>query len=169
MKILKENDITATFFITAHYVNTATDLVKQMIQYGNAVGNHTVNHACLPNLKDDEIKEEIMKLHNSIYEITGYEMTYFRPPKGEFSERTASLVQSLGYTSVLWSNAYDDWDNSKQGRSNYGKKKVLDHLHNGAIILLHSTSKDNVAMLDSMIKEAKNMGYEFKSLDEFEK
>lgn len=169
LKILKENDITATFFITAHYVNTATDLVKQMIQYGNTVGNHTVNHACLPNLKDDEIKEEIMKLHNSIYEITGYEMTYFRPPKGEFSERTASLVQSLGYTSVLWSNAYDDWDNSKQGRSDYGKKKVLDHLHNGAIILLHSTSKDNVAMLDSMIKEAKNMGYEFKSLDEFEK
>ncbi len=169
LKILKENNVTATFFITAHYVNTATDLVKQMIQNGNTVGNHTVNHACLPNLKDDEIKEEIMKLHNSIYEITGYEMTYFRPPKGEFSERTANLVQSLGYTSVLWSNAYDDWDDSKQGKSEYGKKKVLDNLHNGAIILLHSTSKDNVTMLDGMIKEAKNMGYEFKSLDEFEK
>ena len=140
-----------------------------MIQNGNTVGNHTVNHACLPNLKDDEIKEEIMKLHNSIYEMTGYEMTYFRPPKGEFSERTANLVQSLGYTSVLWSNAYDDWDDSKQGKSEYGKKKVLDNLHNGAIILLHSTSKDNVTMLDGMIKEAKNMGYEFKSLDEFEK
>lgn len=169
LKILKENNVTATFFITAHYVNTATDLVKQMIQNGNTVGNHTVNHACLPNLKDDEIKEEIMKLHNSVYEITGYEMTYFRPPKGEFSERTASIVQSLGYTSVLWSNAYDDWDTSKQGKSEYGKKKVLDNLHNGAIILLHSTSEDNLAMLDSMIKEAQNLGYEFKSLDEFEK
>lgn len=169
LKILKENDVTATFFITAHYVNTATDLVKQMIQNGNTVGNHTVNHACLPSLSDDEIKEEIMKLHNSVYEVTGYEMTYFRPPKGEFSERTASIVESLGYTSVLWSNAYDDWDTSKQGRSDYGKKKVLDNLHNGAIILLHSTSEDNLTMLDSMIKEAKQMGYEFKSLDEFEK
>lgn len=169
LEILKQNDITAAFFVTAHYVNTATDLVKQMIQNGNVVGNHTVNHACLPGLSDDEIKEEIMKLHNSVYEVTGYEMTYFRPPRGEFSERTASLVENLGYTSVLWSNAYDDWDQSKQGRSDYGKKKVLDNLHNGAIILLHSTSQDNVTMLDSLIKEAKEMGYEFKSLEEFEK
>lgn len=169
LKILKENDVTATFFITAHYVNTATDLVKQMIQNGNIVGNHTVNHKSLPSLTDEQIKEEIMTLHNSIYEITGYEMCYFRPPKGEFSERTASIVDSLGYTSVLWSNAYDDWDKTKQGRSEYGKKKVLDNLHNGAIILLHSTSEDNLTMLDSMIKEAKAMGYEFRSLDEFEK
>lgn len=169
LKVLKENDVTAAFFITAHYVNTAPDLVKQMIQNGNIVGNHTVNHACLPGLSDDEIKEEIMKLHNSVYEVTGYEMTYFRPPRGEFSERTASIVDSLGYTSVLWSNAYDDWDTSKQGRSDYGQKKVLDNLHNGAVILLHSTSEDNLTMLDSMIKETKEMGYEFKSLDEFEK
>lgn len=168
LKILKENDVKAAFFITAHYVNTAPDLVKQMIQNGNIVGNHTVNHSCLPGLSDDEIKEEIMKLHNSIYEVTGYEMSYFRPPRGEFSERTASIVKNLGYTSVLWSNAYDDWDNSKQGRSDYGKKKILDNLHNGAVILLHSTSKDNLEMLDSMIKEAKQMGYEFKGLDEFE-
>ena len=169
LKILKENDVKATFFITAHYVNTASDLVKKMIQNGNIVGNHTVNHACLPGLSDEEVKEEIMKLHNSVFEVTGYEMTYFRPPRGEFSERTASIVSDLGYTSVLWSNAYDDWDNSKQGRSDYGKKKVLDNLHNGAIILLHSTSEDNAKMLDSMIKEAKEMGYEFRGLDEFER
>lgn len=46
---------------------------------------------------------------------------------------------------------------------------MLDNLHNGAVILLHSTSEDNLTMLDSMIKEAKEMGYEFKSLSEFEK
>lgn len=168
LKILRENDINATFFITAHYLNTSPDLVKKMIQNGNTVGNHTVNHKCLPELTDEEIKEEIMKMHNAIYEVTGYEMTYFRPPKGEFSERTTSIAKDLGYKSVLWSNAYDDWDNSKQGRSEYGKKKIIDNMHNGAIILLHSTSKDNCEMLDSMIKEVTNMGYKFKSLDEFE-
>ena len=67
-----------------------------------------------------------------------------------------------------YESKYDDWDKDKQGRSDYGKKKVLDNLHNGAVILLHSTSEDNLTMLDSMIKEAKQMGYEFKSLDEFE-
>lgn len=110
-----------------------------------------------------------MNLHTAVYEKFGYEMKYFRPPKGEFSERTISFTNSLGYTSVLWSLAYDDWDESKQNREEYAKKKILDNVHNGAIILLHSNSKDNSNILDSVIKELKATGYEFKSLDEFEK
>lgn len=169
LKALEDNNVTAAFFITGHYLNTATDLVKKMIEGGNVVGNHTVNHKCLPNLSNEEIKDEIMKLHNAVYEKIGYEMTFFRPPKGEFSERTTEYVNSLGYTSVLWSSAYDDWDKTKQGREEYGKKKILDNLHNGAVILLHSTSKDNSVILDSLIKEIKSQGYEIRSLRDFVK
>jgi peptidoglycan-N-acetylmuramic acid deacetylase len=164
---LSENDVTAAFFITGHYLNTAEDLVRKMIENGNIVGNHTVNHKCLPNLTDDEIKDEIMKLHNAVYEKIGYEMTFFRPPKGEFSERTTSLINNMGYTSVLWSSAYDDWDTEKQGREEYGKKKILDNLHNGSVILLHATSKDNSVILDDLIKEIKAQGYEIRSLNDF--
>lgn len=166
---LAENDVKASFFITAHYLNTAGDIVKRMIEEGHIVGNHTVNHKCLPNISDDEIKKEVMDLHNSLYEKFGYEMTYFRPPKGEFSERVISVVKDLGYTTVMWSSAYDDWDKEKQGREEYGKKKILDNLHNGEIMLLHATSQDNSNILDEVIKEIKNQGYEFKSLDEFER
>lgn len=123
----------------------------------------------MPEVELDTIKKEVMNLHTAVYEKFGYEMKYIRPPKGEFSERTISYTNSLGYTTVLWSLAYDDWDENKQGREAYGKSKVLDNLHNGAIILLHSNSKDNANILDSIIKEAKNNGYEFKSLDEFER
>mgnify|MGYP004460572583 FL=1 len=123
----------------------------------------------MPEIELDTIKKEVMNLHTAVYEKFGYEMKYIRPPKGEFSERTISYTNSLGYTTVLWSLAYDDWDENKQGREAYGKSKVLDNLHNGAIILLHSNSKDNANILDSVIKEAKNNGYEFKSLDEFER
>lgn len=168
LKTLKDNNVTATFFITAHYLNTAEDKVLEMIKNGNDVGNHTVNHKCLIDLNDDEIKKEIMNLHTAVLEKTGYEMTYFRPPKGEFSQRVLNTVQSLNYKSILWSNAYDDWDKNKQGRVEYGKNKILDNMHNGCIILLHSTSEDNMNLLDSLIKEVKAMGYEFKSLDEFE-
>ena len=69
----------------------------------------------------------------------------------------------------MWSFAYDDWDENKQGREEYGKKKILDNLHNGEIILLHATSKDNSNILDDVIKQAKEQGYEFKNIDEFEK
>ncbi|MBR2744618.1 MAG: polysaccharide deacetylase family protein [Clostridia bacterium] len=169
LEILKQNDVKATFFITGHYLNTQPDLIKKMIENGNTVGNHTVNHKSIPDIDLDTLKNEVMKLHTAVYEKFGYEMKYFRPPKGEFSERTISFTNSLGYTSVMWSLAYDDWDENKQGREEYGKAKVLENLHNGAIILLHSTSKDNSNILDFIIKEAKKEGYEFRSLDEFER
>lgn len=169
LEVLKQNDVKATFFITAHYLNTQENLVKQMIQEGHIVGNHTVNHKSMPSLTDEQIKEEVQKLHTSIYEKTGYEMKYLRPPMGEYSQRTLAITNGLGYTTVMWSLAYDDWDENKQGREDYGKQKVLNNIHPGAIILLHGNSKDNANILDTCIKEIKSMGYEFKSLDEFVK
>lgn len=169
LDILKENDIKATFFITAHYVNTQPDLVKRMIDEGHIIGNHTVNHYSMPDLTDEKIKKEIQDLHTAIYNKFGYEMKYLRPPMGEYSERTLNTIQSLGYTTVMWSFAYDDWDENKQGREDYAKQKILGNVHNGAVILLHGNSKDNTNVLDVCIKEIKNMGYEFKSLDEFQR
>lgn len=167
LQVLKDNNVKATFFITAHFVNTQEGLVKEMIDDGHIIGNHTVNHKSMPDLTDEKIKSEVMDLHTAIYEKFGYEMKYIRPPKGEFSQRTINTTNQLGYTTVMWSLAYDDWDENKQGREDYAKKKILDNIHPGAVILLHGNSKDNTNVLDHVIKEIKNMGYEFKSLDEF--
>lgn len=168
LEVLKQNNVKACFFITAHYLNTQPDLVKKMIDDGHIVGNHTVNHKSMPEISNETIQTEVMNLHTAVYDKFGYEMKYIRPPKGEFSERTVEYTNSLGYTTVMWSLAYDDWDESKQGRESYGKSKVLDNLHNGAIILLHSNSKDNCNILNDVIAEARNMGYEFDTLDNFE-
>lgn len=169
LEVLKQNEVKAAFFITAHYVNTKPELVEKMIQEGHTIGNHTVNHKSMPSLSLEEIKNEVMKLHTTIYEKFGYEMKYIRPPKGEYSEKSVAYCNTLGYTTVMWSFAYDDWDESKQGREEYAKKKILDNIHNGAVILLHGNSKDNTNVLDTCIKEIKNMGYEFSTLDEFER
>jgi len=130
LDVLKETNVKAVFFITGHYLNTQANLVKRMIEEGHTVGNHTVNHKSLPSLSDAEVEKELMDLHKALYDKFGYEMTYFRPPRGEFSERILSLATNLGYTPVLWSFAYDDWDENKQGREDYGKAKILDNLHN---------------------------------------
>lgn len=168
LEVLKQNEVPATFFLTAHYINTASDLVQRMIDEGHIIGNHTVNHKSMPDIGNETIKNEVMELHTAVYEKFGYEMKYIRPPKGEYSERTVAYTNTLGYKTVMWSFAYDDWDEAKQGREEYGKKKILDNLHHGEIMLLHGTSKDNCNILDECIKEIKNQGYEFKSLDEFE-
>ena len=139
-----------------------------MIEEGHIVGNHTVNHKSMPDLSEEKIKEEILELHQTIYDKFNYEMKYMRPPKGEFSEKSLSVTNSLGYKTVMWSFAYQDWNEEKQPEEEKSKEKILNNLHNGEIMLLHGNSKTNTNILDSIIKEAKQMGYEFKSLDEFQ-
>lgn len=169
LEVLKKNNVKATFFITAHYLNTQPELVKQMIDEGHIVGNHTVNHKSMPTLNDDQIKKEVLDLHQAIYSKFNYEMKYIRPPKGEYSERTLSVCNSLGYKTVMWSFAYSDWDEKKQPDENKAKEMIINNLHNGEIMLLHATSKTNTNILDDVLKEIKNQGYEIKSIDEFEK
>jgi peptidoglycan-N-acetylmuramic acid deacetylase len=123
----------------------------------------------MPDLTEEQIRKEIMELHQTIYEKFNYEMKYIRPPKGEYSQKTLQVTKSLGYKTVMWSFAYEDWNENKQPDEQNAKKKILENLHNGEIMLLHGNSKTNTNLLDSIIKESKNMGYEFKSLDEFEK
>ena len=169
LNTLKENNVNATFFITAHYVNTASDLVQRMINEGHIIGNHTVNHKSMPTLTEEQLTKEIMTLHTNIYERYNYEMRYMRPPKGEYSERSLNVVTKLGYIPVMWSFAYADWDEAKQPSKQEGIDKIVKNVHNGEIMLLHATSKTNMEILDTVIKQIKEMGYEFKSLDDFAK
>ena len=121
----------------------------------------------MPDISDEEIKKEIMNLHQSIYEKYGYEMKYIRPPKGEFSERTLSLSESIGYKNVMWSFAYVDWEDNKQPSHETALEKIALNLHNGEIMLLHATSKTNSEIMAEMIKKVREQGYEFRSIDDF--
>ena len=168
LNTLKENDVKATFFITSHYLNSASELVERMINEGHIVGNHTCSHPSMPSITNDEIKDELMKLHQAVFEKFNYEMKYMRPPKGEFNERTLQKTQELGYKTVMWSFAYLDWDEKKQPTIEESKKMIIENLHCGEIMLLHPNSKTNCEVLGDIIKEAKSQGYVFKSLDEFE-
>lgn len=165
---LKEKEAPAIFFVTMPYVKQNKELVQRMIDEGHVVGNHTVNHPSMPEVLDDEkVKKEVMDLHDYVKENFNYEMSYIRPPKGEYSERTVKICKDLGYTTVLWSAAYDDWDVKKQDRLEYARKMILNNLHNGCVMLLHAVSKDNTALLPEVIDEIRNQGYELCSLDEF--
>ena len=131
-------------------------------------GNHTVNHKSMPTLTEEEIKKEVMDLHIAVYQKFEYEMKYIRPPKGEFSEKSLKYTNNLGYKTVMWSFAYEDWDENNQPNEEKAKEKILENLHNGEIMLLHGNSKTNTNILDEVIKKSKEMGHSFKSLDEFE-
>lgn len=160
---LKEKNVKATFFVLQDYAEKNPELIKRMIDEGHTIGNHSVSHPSMPSISIEEAKEEIMGLHNYIKDNFGYEMTEFRPPKGEFSERILQLANECGYKTVLWSFAYADWDVDNQPNESEALQKVTDAKHDGAIYLLHSVSETNANILGDVIDNLKNDGYEFKS------
>jgi len=161
---LKEKKVPAVFFVTYDYAKRNHDLVQRMINEGHVVGNHSYTHPSMPTLSISKASDEVSKMHSYIKENFNYTMTLFRPPMGEFSERTLALAQSLKYKSVFWSFAYVDWNPQKQMGADKAYKKVVGSLHNGAIYLLHAVSKDNAEILGSFIDKAKEEGYEFARL-----
>ena len=168
LDVLKDNDVKAAFFITGPYLKKESELVKRMVDEGHIVGNHTVNHPSMPDVKDNEkLKNEITDLNDTFFDMFGQNMKYIRPPKGEYSERTLALSNDLGYKSVFWSFAYQDWDTKKQKGTDYAYKQIMNGVHDGCILLLHAVSKDNADVLDRVIKDLKSQGYVFRSLDEF--
>lgn len=115
----------------------------------------------------EDFKAELGSLENIYREYTGRELSkYFRPPEGRFNKETLEFAQDLGYKTIFWSFAYEDWDNNKQPSFEAAKRKILDNIHNGAVILLHPTSETNAAVLGEVIDELRSMGYTFGTLDE---
>lgn len=158
LDILKEKNVKAVFFVTYDYCRTSPELVQRMIDEGHAVGNHSYTHPSLPDCSENEVVDEIMALHDYVAEKFGYEMTLFRFPKGEFSEKCLDTVKSLGYSSVFWSFAYSDWDTAAQPDKTEALEKIKASTHSG-IYLLHAVSETNTAILADVIDHWHSEGY----------
>ena len=164
---LKTQGVTGAFFILGHVAEAYPDLVRRMADEGHLVCNHTYSHKNLCGASADEIACELTRLENACREAAGVEVAkYYRPPEGKFDSAMLCEAQRLGYKTVFWSFAYADWDNGKQPDPAAAKKKILENLHNGAVILLHPTSATNAAILGDLIREMKAQGYRFGTLDE---
>ena len=164
---LKKTGVHAAFFVTGPYLKEQGDLVKRMVDEGHTVGNHTVNHPSLPDKSDEKVREEISGLNDIFLEKFGINMKYFRPPMGEYSERTLKIASDMGYKNVFWSFAYRDWEKDNQKGAAHAYSEVTKYLHGGCVMLLHAVSKDNADALEDIIKYAQSMEYVFKTLDEY--
>lgn len=168
LDVLKSHNITAAFFILPGIIKNSESTVKRMADEGHTVCNHTTTHGDMAKITDiTDFKNELDGVANLYREKTGYEMaSYFRPPEGSFSKKTLEFCSKLNVTPVFWSFAYADWDNSRQPSPEKAREKILSSVHNGAVILLHPTSKTNADILDEVICELKSRGYSFGTLDE---
>ena len=165
---LKKQKVPAAFFLTGHYLESASDLVKRMVKEGHIIGNHSWGHLDYVSASDEEIKADLEKVKQKTKALTGQkEMKYLRTPRGTFDERVLALTKDLGYQNVFWSLAYVDWLENEQKGAQHAYDSIMKQIHPGAIIMLHSVSKDNAEALDKVIIDLKKQGYKFKSLDDF--
>lgn len=170
LDILKANNVKAAFFVTAPYIKQNEDLIKRMEKEGHLVCNHSDHHPSMAAtaLKGEEnFKKEFTVVEDLYKDLVGKDIPkFFRPPMGKYSELSLYYTEKLGYKSIFWSFAYNDWNRNKQPDPSNAKQKILNHAHNGSIMLLHAVSKTNTEILDSVLKELKQQGYEFKTLNE---
>jgi peptidoglycan-N-acetylmuramic acid deacetylase len=167
LDVLKKHKAPGTFFITGHYLNSAPELVVRMAKEGHIIGNHSWNHPDMTAVTDDVIRTELLRVKEATEKLTGKKgMNYLRPPRGVFNERTMKIARDEGYYHIFWSLAYKDWVVDEQKGAAYAHDQVMKQIHPGAILLLHTVSKDNADALDSILTDLEKEGYTIKSLDD---
>lgn len=167
---LKKHNAPATFFLVGHYVEKNPELLQRMLAEGHIVGNHTYHHPDMSKIADKAaFQKELSDLETLFYEKTGQQMSkFYRPPQGKFSESNLQMAHELGYTTVFWSLAYADWLQDDQPTREEAFQKLIPRTHNGAVILLHSTSQTNADILDELLTKWEELGYRFAPLTELQ-
>lgn len=165
LEILKQNDVHVTFFMTGGWVESYPDDVKAILAAGHDLGNHSENHKNMSQLSDEQKKEELMKVHDKVRELTDYEMFLFRPPYGDYDNAVVKVARDCGYYTIQWDVDSLDW-------KDYGVDSIIKtvtehkHLGNGSIILCHNGAKYTAQALDTLIKTLKEQGYTFVPISE---
>ena len=163
---LKKHQAPAAFFVVGNMIETAPDIICRMVEEGHIVGNHTYHHPDMSAISEQAaFQKELDDLAALFQETTGQELPkFYRPPQGKYSEENLKQAQVLGYKTILWSLAYVDWYVDDQPTAEQAYAKLLPRIHDGAIVLLHSTSKTNADILDDLLTKWEDMGYTFASL-----
>mgnify|MGYP002567451913 CR=1 FL=1 len=168
LDVLKDHQASAAFFVVGHMIQSSPDLIRRMVQEGHIVGNHTFHHPDMSAISDQsKFQQELEELEQLYQETTGQTLPrFYRPPQGKYSEENLRQAQALGYRTVFWSLAYVDWYQDEQPTPEQAFEKLVPRVHPGAVVLLHSTSSTNAAILDELLTRWEELGYSFGRLEE---
>ncbi|MFS0672484.1 polysaccharide deacetylase family protein [Ornithinibacillus sp. 179-J 7C1 HS] len=161
LKILKDHNVKATFFIEGKWAKENVDYVKMIAEQGHTIGNHAYNHPNMARLGREEIRKQIQDTNEVIHAITGKTPKWFAPPSGSFSDEVVQVASELQMDTILWSVDTIDWKNPSV---DVMINRVMGKLHPGATILMHPTPSV-VKGLPTLIKEIKAKKYRIGTID----
>jgi peptidoglycan/xylan/chitin deacetylase (PgdA/CDA1 family) len=164
LALLKKKNVKATFFLLGEQVREYPKVVKQILEEGHEIGNHTYDHKQLTKLSSDQIEKELGRTADLITSVTGQKMEIMRPPYGSHNNRVREICEKYGYRVILWDVDTNDW----RGRS---AKQMISTILNGSktdpratdgsIILMHDRYETGLVTTDAVIDALRDKGYQF--------
>jgi peptidoglycan/xylan/chitin deacetylase (PgdA/CDA1 family) len=166
LEVLARHDARATFFLIGRYVQQRPDIVREIVQAGHIVGNHTFTHPLLIVKGSAEVRRELSSCRSALQDAVGEHSKLFRPPFGGRRPVTLRVARELGLEPVMWNVTGYDWNAPP---SEAIECKVTKQIRGGDVILLHdgghkqmgADRSQTVLATDRLLTRYKNEGYEF--------
>ena len=174
LDVLAKHDVRATFFLVGRYVQQRPQIVRDLVQAGHVLGNHTFTHPNLIFCSELQTRIQLSECSRAIEDATGQSPKLFRPPFGGRRPSTLRIVRELGMEPVMWSVMGWDWEEKP---ASYIEGKVSSQIKGGDILLLHdgghrqmgADRSQAVIATDNLITRYKAEGYSFVTVPELVK
>lgn len=166
LNALQANGAKATFFMVGQNVPHYKNTVKRMASMGCELGAHSYDHPAFTRLSIAQMRSQVSRTGNAIYNACGRRPTVFRLPYGDGASNS-TVLSTLGLPSIYWSVDTRDWANT--GSSQHTVNEVLNNVRNGDIILMHDIHNATVNAAERIIPALKSRGYQMVTVSQLAK
>lgn len=166
VRILKDYQIKATFFVVGEQVEKQPELLKMEYDAGHEIANHSYTHRNMDCLDRVSVREEITRTNGIIYKYTGQAVNWFRPPRCKYDFKVKQEAKYQGMDTVLWTLVVETKRTSNPDQM---ALRVAEQVRPGGIILLHDSRLDRTLTVKALPKIIENLqiqGCRFVTLSE---
>lgn len=155
LDLLRRAGVRATLFVIGRNAVAYPYFVRDMVEQGHEVGNHTYHHVRLPGLSPAQVQAELAQANAAISAVTGQPVRYFRPPGGDYSPLTLQVARQEGLTTTFWTDDPGDFNNPGDAVI---ESRLVSHLRTGGIVLLHDNAPEAIDVLRQFLRVARERG-----------
>ena len=155
--------IKATFFVTGEFAETHSDAVRKMSMSGHSIQDLTDRNIHIRGININSLIDDTRESRRKIKTVTGKEPVLLRAPFDDFDDKTLTTVEGMGLVPVQWSVDSKDLDDPDPVSV---KKRVVEGISSGSVILFHNDSPVCTEALPAIITDLRQKGYEFVRAEE---
>lgn len=161
IRILREKNVKAAFFVVGKGIRAHPDLLRMLVDEGHLIGNHTYSHVPLATFDAKRVRDELRWTRNQLAKQGVEDKPYFRYPFSSRNDATDAIVWSMGYTIFFW-----DVNSGGTGfAADYVRYRVVNWSKPGSIVLMHISSQADIEALPKIIDGLRARGLEPVRLD----